>query len=63
MTDQGLVEDSTLHQAAAEVSVDVLFCSFEKFLSREWRDRMGPIVTSSLLEKMQSLFGSFALQS
>ena len=62
ITNQNVVEDSSQYQTAAGVSVDVLFSSFEKFLNREWKDRMGPIISSSLLERMQSLFSSFTLK-
>jgi hypothetical protein len=51
-----LIEDPSQHQAAAEVPVDILFAAFEKFVSHEWKDRMGEILPLKLLEAMQSTF-------
>lgn len=53
-----LLEDPSRLQAAAEVPVDVLFAAFEKFLRRAWRERMGPLVSPSMLQDMQSSFDS-----
>ncbi|MCJ1435203.1 hypothetical protein MMC27_004575 [Xylographa pallens] len=50
-----LVEDPSKIQAAAEVSVDVLFAAFEKFLNKAWKDRMGPILGAQMLRDMQSV--------
>ena len=52
------VEDPSKIQAAAEASVDILFAAFEKFLNKVWIPRMGPILASDLLGKMQSILGS-----
>jgi hypothetical protein len=52
------VEDPSKIQAAAEVSVDVLFASFEKFLKRAWKEHMGPILPPSAIENMQLGIGS-----
>ena len=49
-----LLEDPERHEAAAVVSVDVLFAAFEKFLKRAWRERMGPILSPSVVKEMQS---------
>lgn len=49
-----LLEDPERHEAAAIVSVDVLFAAFEKFLKRAWRERMGPILSPSVVNEMQS---------
>lgn len=51
-----LLEDPNKLQAAAEVSVDVLFAAFEKFLGRAWRERMGPIIPANVIKDMQSTF-------
>lgn len=51
-----LVEDPFRIQAAAEVSVDVLFVAFEKFLKTAWRDHMGPLLANDLLDTMQAAF-------
>ena len=53
-----LLEDPSRVQAAAEVSVDVLFAAFEKFLKRAWREHMGPLLAMELLIFMQSKFDS-----
>lgn len=53
-----LLEDPSRIQAAAEVSVDVLFAAFEKFLKRAWREHMGPLLATDLLIFMQSKFDS-----
>ena len=53
-----LVEDPSKVQAAAEVSVDVLFAAFEKFLKRAWREHMGPLLATDLLIFMQSKLDS-----
>lgn len=52
-------------RSSSEVSVDVLFAAFEKFLRMAWKDQMGPVVTlqalRSLQEKSSKLFpGDFA---
>ena len=49
-----LLEDPERHEAAAVVSVDVLFAAFEKFLKQAWRERMGPILSPSIVNEMQS---------
>ena len=52
-------------RTSSEVSVDVLFVAFEKFLKMAWKDQMGPVMTlqtlQSLQEKSLKLFpGDFA---
>ncbi|KAA6406760.1 MAG: hypothetical protein FRX48_09483 [Lasallia pustulata] len=49
-----LLEDASRVQAAAEVSVDVLFVAFEKFLNKAWTASMGPILTAQILRDIQS---------
>ena len=53
------VENPSKIQAAAEVSVDVLFSAFEKFLIKAWTPRMGPILATDMLREMQSILGKF----
>ncbi|KAF6235988.1 hypothetical protein HO173_005616 [Letharia columbiana] len=53
-----LLEDPSRLQAAAEVSVDVLFAAFEKFLQRAWRERMGPLLAANVLQGLQATFDS-----
>ncbi|KZF19357.1 hypothetical protein L228DRAFT_250947 [Xylona heveae TC161] len=54
-----LLEDPTRHQQAAEVSVDVLFSAFEKFLTVAWKERFGAVMErstwSSLQDKSETL--------
>ena len=52
-----IVEDPSEIKAAAEVSVDVLFVAFEKFLRSAWRERMGPVLAPNILKSMQTKFG------
>ena len=54
------VEDPSRIQAAAEVPVDVLFASFEKFINNAWNARMGPVLTTQLLGTIQISFGTSA---
>ncbi|KAL8716598.1 MAG: hypothetical protein Q9225_006088 [Loekoesia sp. 1 TL-2023] len=49
-----LIENPSRIQAAAEVSVDVLFSAFEKFLNKAWRDRMGTLLPPDILATMTS---------
>ena len=53
-----LLEDPAKIQAAAETSVDVLFAAFEKFLSKAWKERMGPVLSAQGLKNMQSVLDS-----
>ena len=56
------MEDPSRLQAAAEVSVDVLFAAFEKFLQRAWKERMGPLLAANVLQDLQANFGKLVLQ-
>ena len=49
-----LLEDPNRLNMAAEVSVDVLFAAFEKFLRVAWRERMGPLVAPMAIQNLQS---------
>lgn len=49
-----LIQNPSNVKAAAEVSVDVLFAAFEKFLAKAWQDRMGPLLTPDALTTMTS---------
>lgn len=53
-----LLEDPNRLEAAAVVSIDVLFAAFEKFLRRAWRERMGPLLPPSVAKDMQYNFDS-----
>ena len=48
-----LLEDPSKHQLAAEVPVDVLFASFEKFVKVAWHDQMGPIISRQSYKAIQ----------
>lgn len=63
VTDLHAVEDPSRLQAAAEVSVDILFAAFEKFLKVVWREHMGPLLAVSVIRSMQSKFGMSTLTS
>ena len=54
------MEDPSRVQAAAEVSVDVLFVAFEKFMSNAWTASMGPILATQALRDIQSRSGGLA---
>jgi len=52
-------------RASSEVSVDILFCAFEKFLRMAWKNQMGSVISiqtlQALQEKAAKLFpGDFA---
>lgn len=51
-----LLEDPGKIQAAAEVPVDVLFVAFETFMSKAWRDQIGPIIPATSLRSTQNKF-------
>ena len=40
-------------RTSSEMSVDVLFASFEKFLRMAWKEQMGPVVTLQTLQALQ----------
>ncbi|KAI4205670.1 MAG: hypothetical protein LQ350_000167 [Teloschistes chrysophthalmus] len=49
-----LVENPARVQAAAEVSIDVLFAAFEKFMAKGWQERMGILLAEDTLVTMTS---------
>lgn len=51
-----LLEDPSKLQAAAEVPVDTLFVAFETFMQNAWKASMGPVLSPSSLETLQSQF-------
>ena len=53
-----LLEDPNQYQSTAEVPIDVLFSAFEKFLRREWKARIGPVLPQHILNKMDTLFNT-----
>jgi hypothetical protein len=60
-----LIQNPSDTRAASEVSIDILFVAFEKFLKIAWKDQMGPVMTlqtlQALEEKSLKLFpGDFA---
>lgn len=60
-----LLDDAQQFQTTAEAPIDVLFSAFEKFLNREWKERMGPVLPRPILDRMQILFDtlpSYAIQ-
>jgi hypothetical protein len=40
-------------RTSSEMSVDVLFASFDKFLRMAWKEQMGPVVTLQTLQALQ----------
>ncbi|PGH26998.1 hypothetical protein AJ80_01382 [Polytolypa hystricis UAMH7299] len=51
-----LLEDADKVQAAAEVSVDVLFVAFETFMAQAWKEKIGPLITAEDLKSIQAKF-------
>jgi hypothetical protein len=49
----GLLEDPQTMSLAAQVSVDVLFAAFEKFVSVAWRQQFGPIMPEATMQSLQ----------
>jgi hypothetical protein len=54
-----LLEDPANHQLAAQVSVDVLFSAFEKFVKIAWQDKMGPVISITTWHAIQAKLDSF----
>jgi hypothetical protein len=48
-----LIENPFDTRTPSEMSVDVLFASFEKFLRMAWKDQMGPVITLQTLQALQ----------
>lgn len=53
-----LLEDPARIQAAAESTVDVLIVAFETFMTKAWKEKMGPLVPAHSLRLIQSKFDS-----
>ncbi|KAK3943312.1 Rho guanine nucleotide exchange factor gef2, partial [Diplogelasinospora grovesii] len=49
-----LIESPFDLDASAELSAEVIFATFEKFVRRAWRDQMGPIMTTQALDALQA---------
>ena len=49
-----LIEDPTRAGATSMVSEDVLLSAFEKFIHHAWKDSIGPLITPTMLESVQS---------
>jgi hypothetical protein len=47
------IENPFDSRKSSEMSVDVLFASFEKFLQMAWKEQMGPVVTLQILQALQ----------
>jgi hypothetical protein len=54
----GLLEDPTNFELAAQMPVDVLFRSFEKFIKISWQEKMTPIVSQKMWLDVQARFDS-----
>ena len=48
-----LLDDPNMMVLAAQTSVDVLFCAFEKFLNGAWKEEFGQVVPERLMESVQ----------
>ncbi|KAF2129302.1 hypothetical protein P153DRAFT_396590 [Dothidotthia symphoricarpi CBS 119687] len=48
-----LLENSSNLDLASQSSVDVLFATFEKFLSVAWKERMGPVLSHAMFVSLQ----------
>lgn len=47
------IENPFDQRAASEVSVDIIFVAFEKYLRMAWRDQMGQVMSSRTLDGLQ----------
>ncbi|KAF4632107.1 hypothetical protein G7Y89_g6022 [Cudoniella acicularis] len=47
------IENPFDQRAASEVSVEVLFVAFEKYLRMAWKDQMGEVMSSQTLDSLQ----------
>jgi hypothetical protein len=54
-----MLEEPSNPQLAAQVSVDVLFSAFEKFVRIAWQDKMGPVVSASAWNAIEAKLDSF----
>lgn len=54
----GLLENPSNFELAAQMSVDVLFCAFEKFIKLSWQEKMSPIVSQQMWLDIQSRLDS-----
>jgi Gef2-related medial cortical node protein Nod1 len=54
-----MLEDPSNYQHAAQVSVDVLFSAFEKYVKIAWQDKMGQIISTAMWEAIQAKLDSF----
>ena len=51
------MEDNSNQKIASEVSVDVLFAAFDKFLKMAWKDQMGPVISAQTLATIEQKAG------
>jgi hypothetical protein len=49
----GLLEDPQTMSLAAQVSVDVLFAAFEKFVNIAWKQQFGAVVPTTTMQNLQ----------
>lgn len=54
-----MLEDPSNYQHAAQVSVDVLFSAFEKFVKIAWQEKMGQIISTATWHAIQAKLDSF----
>ena len=47
------IENPLDTRAASEVSVDIIFVAFEKFLRMAWKDQMGQVMSLQTLDSLQ----------
>ncbi|KAF2217317.1 hypothetical protein CERZMDRAFT_64566 [Cercospora zeae-maydis SCOH1-5] len=50
----GLLDDANMMVLAAQAPLDVLFAAFERFLNHAWRERIGQVVSFSVLQDIQA---------
>ena len=50
----GLLEQPEDHEQVAQAPVDALFAAFEKFLKVAWRETLGPILDTAILDELQT---------
>ena len=51
------MDDASKNQLGVEVSANLIFAAFEKFLKRAWQDQFGPVVNLTMLQTLQEKSG------
>jgi hypothetical protein len=54
-----MLEEPVNPELAAQVSVDVLFSAFEKFVRIAWQDKMGPVISVNAWKAIEAKLDSF----